>query len=396
MKCRISKIWPALILLLLIMGCKKDGPKIRNNDIAIKAKFSASKTTLVQGEIISFSDSTTGFPLTWSWTFEGGSPSTSNQQHPKNIKYDQLGEYNVTLVVTNAYGKDSLVRKGYIKVTREMQVPELSTIPAYDITFDKAKGGGEVLSSGIDDITELGICWNSTGRPSINDFKKTFPYPSETNFILELDGMNEKTTYYYRTYAINGDGVGYGNVQSFKTLEYDSCDFVDDHFTDGRDGQQYKYTIIGGNTWMAENLNYSSSKSWCYANKEDNCDKYGRLYSIEVANNVCPSGWRLPTSDDWNALIDNVGESSAVQMMKKNSWNGVNALNSFCFNALPSGYRNINSGISSTENFFGYWWSSSKNPDQTNIVYHISYDNIHTRAISFEDEYAFSIRCIKN
>src|SRR5690606_4556603 len=131
-------------------------------------RFVASNTNLVQGELINFSDSTVGFPLTWKWTFDGGSPSTSTQQHPKNIRYNQLGEYNVTLVVTNAYGKDSLVRKGYIKVARELLVPKLSTIPAFDITFNQAKGGGEVLATGIDQITELGICWATTGIPTIN------------------------------------------------------------------------------------------------------------------------------------------------------------------------------------------------------------------------------------
>jgi hypothetical protein len=213
-----------LTALFFTVNCKKDSPKINQNAIKITARFVASNTNLVQGELINFSDSTVGFPLTWKWTFDGGSPSTSTQQHPKNIRYNQLGEYNVTLVVTNAYGKDSLVRKGYIKVARELLVPKLSTIPAFDITFNQAKGGGEVLATGIDQITELGICWATTGIPTINNFTKKYPFPSESEFLLEIDPLEENTTYYYRTYAKNSDGVGYGNIQSFKTLEYDSCD----------------------------------------------------------------------------------------------------------------------------------------------------------------------------
>ena len=52
------------------------------------ADFTASKTVVKEGESITFTDKSTGGVTAWSWTFEGGTPSTSTQQNPvKNIRW---------------------------------------------------------------------------------------------------------------------------------------------------------------------------------------------------------------------------------------------------------------------------------------------------------------------
>ena len=90
-----------------------------------------------------------------------------------------------------------------------------------------------------------------------------------------------------------------------KSLNYGS-------FKDSRDGQTYKTIKIGEQTWMAENMNYEMPDSYCYGDKALNCVNYGRLYSLKSANEVCPAGWRLPTSLDWSVLIFSIGGESVA------------------------------------------------------------------------------------
>lgn len=56
--------------------------------------------------------------------------------------------------------------------------------------------------------------------------------------------------------------------------------------------------------WSAQNMNTPIGQNWCYENKEDNCQKYGRLYDFDTALAVCPEGWRLPTKEEWLALTE--------------------------------------------------------------------------------------------
>src|SRR5690606_23907077 len=150
------------------------------------------------GDVVNFTDSTEGFPLTWKWYFEGGVPGISNIQHPKNIKYNELGEYSVTLVVTNAYGSDSIVRKGFIKVTTEVSPPTVTSIRPYEIDPFSAKGGGEVLHARTAKLLETGICWGLEIRPTVNDFKISAPKTEPGDFAFKMEGLEGKTTYYFR------------------------------------------------------------------------------------------------------------------------------------------------------------------------------------------------------
>jgi uncharacterized protein (TIGR02145 family) len=78
-----------------------------------------------------------------------------------------------------------------------------------------------------------------------------------------------------------------------------------DRMTDKRDGKSYKLQNVAGKLWMAEDLNFeTSNNSMCFDNEDANCTKYGRLYTYNAATRACPAGWRLPTRDEAQAIIN--------------------------------------------------------------------------------------------
>ena len=80
---------------------------------------------------------------------------------------------------------------------------------------------------------------------------------------------------------------------------------------DKRDGQTYKTIMVEGKMWMAQNLNINVEGSYCYKDKDKdkdvNCEKYGRLYTWEVAKEACPKGWHLPSDEEWREMAENAG-----------------------------------------------------------------------------------------
>jgi len=118
------------------------------------------------------------------------------------------------------------------------------------------------------------------------------------------------------------------------------------HFCDSRDGRLYKFTkkTPDSKIWMAENLNFepSDGESMCYNDKQENCNMYGRLYSWNERDVICPNGWRMPNGVDWQLLED---EASDDELKARNGWDAYdgksgNGQDGFGFAALPGGaYR---------------------------------------------------------
>jgi PKD repeat protein len=80
------------------------------------ASFITSPTSFCQSSCLSFIDQSTNNPVSWQWLFPGASPSTFSLQNPTNICYNTPGMYDVTLMVSNAYGSDTLTLTNYITV----------------------------------------------------------------------------------------------------------------------------------------------------------------------------------------------------------------------------------------------------------------------------------------
>lgn len=79
------------------------------------ADFAANVTEADVPITVNFFDKSVNIPTAWSWTFEGGNPSTSNLQNPI-VTYQQSGNYDVGLAVTNPAGNDNEFKNGYLSL----------------------------------------------------------------------------------------------------------------------------------------------------------------------------------------------------------------------------------------------------------------------------------------
>lgn len=89
----------------------------------------------IAGGNINFYDMTTNVPTSWSWSFPGGTPPTSNVKNPTNINYSQTGAYTVSLTATNQFGSNTYTAVNYIYVAGIPLNPFLLISPPTNTTL---------------------------------------------------------------------------------------------------------------------------------------------------------------------------------------------------------------------------------------------------------------------
>ena len=165
---------------------------------------------------------------------------------------------------------------------------------------------------------------------------------------------------------------------------------------DARDKQKYRTVVIDGRTWMADNLNYKMAGSSCYREDEDNCMVYGRLYTWEAAQNACPTGFHLPTNEEFESLWKAAGgDFNAGYLIKANyGWSGeTNGNDTLKFSAMPAGNM-FDDGTYGNENKFAFFWSSNVEGDKASVWY------LTSKSMGFSymmkpKNFGFSVRCVQ-
>ena len=77
--------------------------------------FTASPQVTFENQSVTFSNNSVN-ANTWVWTFEGGNPSSYEGQNPPEIYYESVGEYDVSLTVTNNSVEETLTKENYVTV----------------------------------------------------------------------------------------------------------------------------------------------------------------------------------------------------------------------------------------------------------------------------------------
>jgi len=252
--------------------------------------------------------------------------------------------------------------------------------------------------------------------------------------------------------------------QSIKTTDVDSAIFYKPSIptvTD-YDGNVYKTVMIGNQIWMSENLKtthytdgtsiplepnnddwnllLSSNKAYCWYNNDiSNKAIHGALYTWSAAMNgtissnsnpsgvqgACPSGWHLPSEEEWIQLIVFLTENGysydgiryyfssnnivAKSLASTTGWNSSISVGSVgntdypeCrnktgFSAFPSGFRNDNGLFKLNGNNTAWWCSYDGGLPNEATFYYITYDsNGILGGAFFYKSYGLSVRCVKD
>lgn|GEM_PF-683142 len=193
-----------------------------------------------------------------------------------------------------------------------------------------------------------------------------------------------------------------------------------------QDGNHYKTVQVGEQVWMAENLmvdhfrngdvipeipasggiwNGTSSPASCWFNDDRAAFAcpYGKMYNWYVAGdnrNVCPAGWRVPSSADFETLVNTLGASAGGKMKSQGIqyWTGGNlgGSNASGFSGLPAGTRWQDSygelGI-----LAHYWTSTSDMEGQVNsTLVRLHYDGTGLDFFTWDNRRGEAIRCIQD
>ncbi len=153
-----------------------------------EALFSSNKTEITIGDSITFKDLSENSPTKWAWTFEGGTPATSDLQNP-TITYNNSGTFEVTLTVTNLDGSSTKVVDNYIWVN------DLIVTPIADFTADKTiiTKGETVQFTDISTRNPDEWYWIFAGGTpgTSSEQNPTVTYNSTGSFKVTLYAINE-------------------------------------------------------------------------------------------------------------------------------------------------------------------------------------------------------------
>ncbi|MCL2284307.1 MAG: fibrobacter succinogenes major paralogous domain-containing protein [Fibromonadales bacterium] len=163
-------------------------------------------------------------------------------------------------------------------------------------------------------------------------------------------------------------------------------------FADPRDGQVYRTVKIGNQIWMAQNLNYNAPGCKCYDNDPKNAEKYGRLYNWEIAKNVAPPGWHLPSDAEWHTLVDFIGGGEGTKLKAKNGWDGTD---DYGFSALPGGFCNSDGRFYDVGDY-GRWWSATEDDAGDAWGRYMGSYGSDVYLYNFFKSYLFSVRLLKD
>lgn len=300
-----------------------------------------------------------------------------------------------------------------------------------EYTNTSVKLSGHVVDAGASPLVEAGFVWSTSPNQTLSDFSVVAAVSINGGMLSEITGLTPNTHYYFKAYATNMHGTAYGVQLEFHTLG--------DLVTSPGNGVNfdnffYPSIVLGnGQEWMSENLrtniyengdsipNVTDAIEWDtlitgawshYDNNIEYENPYGKLYNWFTTidtRNVCPSGWHVPTDEEWGDLINYIDPNadggnfqniagSKLKKIDDQLWFSYNydATNETGFSGIPGG---SNAGVLGfiAIGQGAYYWSSSENIEN-GYGWERMLDYMESTALrtNMHKTSGLSIRCLKD
>jgi uncharacterized protein (TIGR02145 family) len=317
----------------------------------------------------------------------------------------------------------------YLEGARELRLietcPTVETADGTNITSYFANVGGNVLSDGGASITERGVYYGSTPNPEKTGTRRQIGVGNGIGeFKTSIAKLLSNSTYYVKAFAANKMGTSFGNEIIFNTSQN-----IEEPVISDIDNNVYSTIKIGNQIWMAENLkttryadgteiiNMNDNTTWTtnYFHYGGYCTNpamntyvsiYGLLYNFYAlidTHGLCPTGWHVPTDEEWTIMTNYLGgESLAADKMKEvgNTWvlSGgeldYSNTNESGFSALPAGFRSTDGGYTPIGTVARWWASNNLDFTWDRTMQMFRSDIIRT--YTSMHGYGLSVRCIKD
>jgi uncharacterized protein (TIGR02145 family) len=325
--------------------------------------------------------------------------------------------------------------------------PFVSTAALTNVTSSSATAGGSIVSDGGDTVTASGVVWSKANTtPTLADSVVNATATSGA-FTVDINGIDFDNTYYFRAFATNSAGTGYGDVVTL-TTSGDSVRFT-------YNGQEVTYGIIvssvTGKKWLDRNLGaqqvatafddykaYGDLFQWGrpadghqlidWTSSTQGTPVNGTVYDVTATSDnpdesrfifppydipldwrsdnnnnrwattpqgPCPAGWHVPSIDEWLAEVSNTKGGTANSGGMTNGSSAYNQLK-----LVFAGFRIIDapgSVVIIQSSIAGHYWSTSEIINNSSSK--ITQFNPIIDGIQAGDEFkaqALSVRCLKD
>jgi uncharacterized protein (TIGR02145 family) len=329
------------------------------------------------------------------------------------------------------------------KKEEEQQLVKVTTDPVLNISRTTCSFHGSLINTGTDTVISFGFCWSTRAQPTFSDntLKSQNMASGNSNdgtFNYGLGGLSPNTPYYVRAFAVTIKDKIYGDQETFTTKPATAKTTFNPHLTyqsiTDIDGNIYKTIKIGNQEWMAENLkttrfndgtaiplvtdnniwNKLITPGYCWYNNDEEGFKniYGAYYNWRTVKTgeLCPSGWHVPTKEDWKVLKLSMGISpelaepgapfqkitEANKIKETGNFNWVEgsliATNESGFTALPGGSRSVDTsfgGEGTTES----WWLAS---DYALSIWIVNFADWILNSDMLSENSGMNVRCMKD